>query len=80
MESYKNLLARYEKIKEVYSKDQSTDMQDQILQTLDTSLCELKEAILQNDKRKVLELTVKIKIFLDGFKLFSSKNSQTSKT
>lgn len=76
MESYENLLKRYEKIKEAYSKNQSTDMQDKILHTLDTYLCELKEAIIQNDNRKAFELTVKIKMFLDGFKLFSTKKSE----
>lgn len=75
MESYENLLTRYEKIKEAYSRNQSTDMQDEILHTLDTSLCELKEAIIQNNNRKAFELTIKIRMFLDGFKLFSSKKS-----
>lgn len=73
MENYEKLLSRYLRIKEAYSKNQPNDMQSKILSTIDTWLCELKEAALCKDSKKAFELSVKINMFLDGFKLFPTE-------
>lgn len=74
MESYETLHTSYEKIKEAYNRNPSTDIQDSILHNIENILNELKDAIVTNDDKKSFELTVKAKMFLDGFKLFSTKN------
>lgn len=73
MKSLEKLQAAYDKLKEEYQKYPSNDQQEKILQSIESTLAELRNAIEIKDEARILELSIKAEMFLDGFKLFPAK-------
>ena len=76
VEQYSQLLSQFEKLKTKYDKipDGTKDkIQADIIDTIHEGLNDLGKAISENNNNKVIELSFKIKVFLQGLKLSINK-------
>lgn len=76
VKQYDQLFLRFAKLKKKYDEmpdDSKSKMQEDIINTLESGFTDLKKAVMENNSNRVMELSLLIKVFLQGFKLTSNQ-------